>query len=216
MKEVKLISFLLAAVFLLLSGCVQEQSLKAGEEKEIQEAGGKAMKGKILFIIAPENFRDEELLKPKKVLENAGYEVEIASTKTGKAVGMLGTEIEVSKNAYEVSPSEYKAIVLVGGIGANVFFDDEKIHKLLKEAYEEGKIVAAICISPVTLAKAGLLKGKKATVWQSEAKVIESYGAKYTGSDVERDGRIITASGPEAAEKFGETIAKALEENQEN
>jgi len=168
-------------------------------------------KGKVLFIIAPENFRDEELLKPKKVLENKGYEVEIASIKTGKAIGMLGAEVEVKKNIYELSPEEYEAVVLVGGIGANIFFTDEKVHEFFRKAHEKGKVIAAICISPVTLAKAGLLKGKKATVWPSEAETIKELGAKYTGNDVEVDGKIVTANGPEAAEKFGETIAKLLE-----
>ncbi len=165
---------------------------------------------KALFIIAPENFRDEELLKPKKILESEGIEVEIASTKVGKATGMLGTEIEVKECVYDLDPSQYDAVILVGGIGAQVFFTDEKVQEFLRAAYEEGKIVGAICISPVTLAIAGLLKGKNATVWHTEAEVIEKYGAKYTGSDVEVDGRIVTASGPAAAEKFGETIAKAL------
>ncbi len=213
MDKINTFSSILLLFFLFFAGCVQNyaegQVLKAVEKKEIK--GGEYMKGKVLFIIAPENFRDEELLKPKKILESEGYEVEIASTKTGNATGMLGTEIDVKKNVYELSPSEYDAIVLVGGIGARIFFEDEKIHEFFRNGYEEGKVIAAICISPVTLAKAGLLKGKRATVWQSEASTIESYGAKYTGNDVEIDGRIITANGPEAAEKFGKAIVNVLE-----
>lgn len=169
------------------------------------------MAKKVLFVIAPENFRDEELLKPKKILESKGFEVEIASIKTGKAIGMLGAEVEVEKVVYDLDPLSYDAIVLVGGIGASVFFSDEKLQEFFKMAYENGKIVAAICISPVTLARAGLLKGRKATVWHGEAEKIKEYGAKYTASDVEIDGKIITANGPEAAEKFGEALVKLLE-----
>lgn len=72
------------------------------------------------------------------------------------------------------------------------------------------KIVGAICIAPVTLARAGLLKNKKVTTYSSTINDIKSAGAKYTGNDVERDGNIITASGPAAAQKFGEAIVKAL------
>ena len=196
---------------IILSGCITEESLKAAETKNFTEKGVDMTKGKVLFIIAPENFRDEELLKPKKVLESKGFEIEIASIKTGKAVGMLGAEVEVKKNIYELSPEEYEAVVLVGGIGASIFFTDEKVQEFFREAYEKGKVIAAICISPVTLAKAGLLKGRNATVWHSEAETIKEYGAKYTGNDVEIDERIVTANGPEAAEKFGEAIAKLLE-----
>lgn len=203
---------LIVAGVMILSGCIVGESLKAAETNKFTEKGVSMTKGKVLFVIAPENFRDEELLKPKKVLEARGFEVEIASTKTGKAIGMLGAEVEVNKIIYDLSPDDYKAVVLVGGIGARVFFTDEKVQEFFREAYEKGKIIAAICISPVTLAKAGLLKGKNATVWHSEAETIKEYGAKYTGNDVEIDGRIVTANGPEAAEKFGEALAKLLEE----
>jgi protease I len=209
------ISILSVLFTLVLAGCITSEQQKLQQQKPLKApekeiVSGEKMTKKVLFIIAPENFRDEELLKPKKKLEAAGFETEIASIKTGKAVGMLGTEVEVEKVVYDLNPEDYDAIVLVGGIGAKVFFTDEKVQEFLVKAYEKGKIVAAICISPVTLAKAGLLKGKKATVWHTEAKTIESYGAKYTGSDVEVDGRIVTASGPEAAEKFGETLVKLL------
>ena len=206
----KLFAFIVA-IAVIFSGCVGEETLKAPEAEKITEKGVNMTKGKVLFVIAPENFRDEELLKPKKIIESAGYEVEIASTRTGKAVGMLGTEVDVEKVVYDLSPEDYKAVVLVGGIGASVFFTDEKVQEFFREAYENGKIVAAICISPVTLAKAGILKGKKATVWHSEAEALKEYGAKYTGNEVEIDGSIVTANGPEAAEKFGEALVRVLE-----
>jgi protease I len=74
------------------------------------------------------------------------------------------------------------------------------------------KIVGAICIAPVTLANAGILTGKKATVFESETKKLKDKGANCTRKNVERDGKTITANGPKAAKEFGETIAKALAE----
>ena len=72
---------------------------------------------------------------------------------------------------------------------------------------EAGKVVAAICIAPVILARAGLLKGKRATVFPDGIPELEKAGAVYTAQSVERDGRIITGNGPEAAEAFGREIA---------
>jgi len=95
-------------------------------------------------------------------------------------------------------------------MGATEYWNNEIAHNLARAALEKNKIVAAICIAPVTLAKAGLLKGKKATVWSSEANQLKSLGAIYTGKPVERDGLIVTANGPQAAEEFGETILAAL------
>ncbi len=71
-------------------------------------------------------------------------------------------------------------------------------------------MLAAICLAPVTLANAGLLKGKRVTVWKSEAGRVKAGGGIYTGSGVETDGRIITADGPESAEEFGRALVTAL------
>jgi len=71
-------------------------------------------------------------------------------------------------------------------------------------------------ISPVILAKAGALKGKKATVWsspldRSPIKILEAQGAEFVDEKVVWDGNIITGNGPDAAREFGKTIADALE-----
>ena len=48
---------------------------------------------KILMVIAPDQFRDEELLTPKEVLTQSGATVVVASTQTGEAKGMLGARV---------------------------------------------------------------------------------------------------------------------------
>jgi len=71
-------------------------------------------------------------------------------------------------------------------------------------------MVAAICIAPVILANAGLLKKKNATVFKSEIAAIEAKGAVYSGSGVTVDGNLITASGPDQAKQFGKEICGFL------
>jgi len=62
----------------------------------------------------------------------------------------------------------------------------------------------------MTLANAGLLKGRKATIWKDAVADFKTKGVVYTGKAVETDGKIITGSGPEAAEAFGKALAEAL------
>ncbi|MEK6559664.1 MAG: DJ-1/PfpI family protein, partial [Planctomycetota bacterium] len=101
-------------------------------------------------------------------------------------------------------------VIFVGGSGASEYWDNPTAHKIANDASNAKKIVGAICIAPVTLAKAGLLKDKKATTFSSTINDIKTAGANYTGAEVEKDDNIITASGPTAAQKFGETIVKAM------
>jgi protease I len=196
---------LVASVFasLILSGML---IVHAKEEGGMQSAKGK----KVVMIIASNNFRDEELLKPREVLEKNGVAVTVASSSLKEAKGMLGTKVKPDILFTNINVAEYDAIIFVGGSGANEYWDNPTAHKLANDANSAKKVVGAICIAPVTLAKAGLLKNKKATTYSSTVNDIKSAGANYTGADVEMDGNIITASGPAAAQKFGETIVKAL------
>lgn len=165
---------------------------------------------KAVMIIAEKNFRDEELQKPKEILEKYGAKMIIASSKIDVVIGMLGMNVKPDILISEIKVEEYDAIIFVGGSGASQYWNDPIAHSIAKEAIKKDKILCAICIAPVTLANAGVLNGKKATVWPSEAERIKNMGAIYTGANVEIDGKIITANGPAAAEEFGEAIAKAL------
>lgn len=170
------------------------------------------MAKKVLFVIAQQGFQDHEYLEPKKVLETGGVQTKTASKTTNEALGKLGARVKPDLALKEARAQDYDAIIFVGGPGAASYFDDEQALKLARDADHAGKILAAICIAPVILANAGVLKGKRATVWPSEGGNLRAKGAEYTGEDVTRDGRVITASGPQAAREFGQAILKALKE----
>ncbi len=170
-----------------------------------------AAKGKILMIIAPKDFRDEELLVPKSEFEKAGYEVVVASKVRDKCVGMLGAEVVPDITIAEVNIDDYVAVVLVGGSGSTVYFEDEEVRSLVQKAYDSGKITSAICLAPVILANAGLLDGKEATVWKGASQQIQEKGARYTGAPVSEDGNLITGSGPSAARDFAMQVLSQIE-----
>jgi len=165
---------------------------------------------KIVFVIAPENFRDEELFHTKEELEKAGHETMIASAKKGLIKGNRGGSAEAIMLLEEINADDFSAIVFVGGRGAAQYFENDTALNLAKEFYRAGKIVAAICIAPSILANAGILADKKATSFPSEKENLEAKGAKYTAQPIEVSGRIVTAIGPEAAREFGKTIAGLL------
>ena len=173
------------------------------------------MNKKIVFIIAFRDFRDPEYFIPKEILESAGVKVKTASNKKGTAIGAEGGEANVDLLVPEVNPSDFDAVVFVGGSGCLQSLDNEDSHKVVKETVSQNKVLAAICISPVILAKAGVLSGKKATVWSSAmdkgpVKILEDKGAIYQDKAVVVDGKVITANGPEAAREFGQSIIEVL------
>jgi len=171
----------------------------------------KKLKGKeVLMIIAERNFRDEELLEPKGILEKEGAKVTIASTSLNVATGMLGARVTPDILLKKVKVDDYDTIIFVGGGGASQYWNNPLAHQITQETVNKDKILCAICIAPVTLANAGVLSEKEATVWASEKEKIEAKGAIYTGKAVQVDGKIITANGPQSAKKFAKEIIKAL------
>ena len=185
---------------------LSEKALEGGESTNMFKLQGK----KILMIIASQNFRDEELFKPRELFIKEGIEVILASSSLETSRGMLGGTAKPDILIGEVKVEEFDVIIFVGGMGASEYWDDPVAREIVKKAVALDKLICAICIAPVTLANAGILEGKKATVFSSEINKLKAKGAIYTKKDVEVDGNIITGKGPQAAKEFGETIIKIL------
>lgn len=172
---------------------------------------------KILFILAAKDFRDVEYFVPSEILKNAGHEIFIASDLKagGTAVGADGGEVKTAYDIAEIHPRNFDLLVFVGGPGALKHLDNEISYNLARETTKTGKLLAAICIAPVILAKSGVLKNKKATVWhkpleKKSIKILEENGAVFSNRSVVSDNGIITANSPQSAEEFGVALKEML------
>ncbi|MFA7346864.1 MAG: DJ-1/PfpI family protein [Desulfurivibrionaceae bacterium] len=165
----------------------------------------------VLLIIAPDGFRDEELFLTREELEKAGHRTVIASLVKGVCRGSRGGSATATLTLAEVEEKDYAGVVFVGGGGSKVYFANRDALRIAQEMSGQGKVVAAICVAPVILANAGLLKGRNVTVFGSEVKAIEGKGAKYTGAGVTVDTNIVTGDGPKSAGLFGRKINELLQ-----
>ncbi|MDD5772772.1 MAG: DJ-1/PfpI family protein [bacterium] len=165
---------------------------------------------KILIIIAPSDFRDEEYQKPRELFEKAGVKITVASSSLNISKGMMGLEVKPDILIENVKVNEFDAVIFIGGVGAQGYWDNKTAHKIVQEAIKQNKILGAICLAPVILAKAGVLKDKRATCFGTAKNKITEYGGKYIGSLVEIDGNIITANGPLASETFAKDIIEVI------
>ncbi len=170
---------------------------------------------KIAIVIAFKGFKDPEYFIPRDILETAGAEIITVSSEKGTAFGDDGGEAKVDLIASEADPAEFDAVVFIGGPGMGENLDNREFQSIAEKAVEKGKVLAAICIAPALLAKAGLLRDRKATVWssymdKSAIKILKENGAVYEEKDVVIDGRIVTAAGPHAAEQFGQALIGVL------
>jgi len=186
----------LGVAVLLLAGC----------------GGAQVDDSKRVLLIIQEHFNASEYGVPRTLLEEKGVVVTVASSSL-EAVTAYAREAEVQPDMLlsDVRAAEYDAVVFVGGYPYNT--DDPEAHRIAQEAVAEDKLVAGICNGVITLAKAGVLTGKRVTaLTYHPASLLEEAGAVLTTAAVERDARIITASGPASSSEFAEVIAAVLAE----
>jgi protease I len=169
------------------------------------------------MVIAPQGFKDQEYFEPKEILQNNSIEVTTASLQIGVAIGSEGkkTNIDVATDYLlkdKEKLQEYEAVVFIGGGGMAKLVSEPKFIELAQEFNKMSKIVAAICVAPVLLANAGILKNKKVTVFPDQESIdtVVNSGAEYDGGELVVDGNIVTASGPKAAYKFGMELVRLL------
>lgn len=170
---------------------------------------------KIAMVVAQRDFRDEEYFIPKGIFENNNFQVVTVSTSKEKATGIYGGEAQIDLTVDSLDAYNFDAVLFIGGPGAADNIDNPQFHKIALATAKANKILGAICIAPMILAKAGVLRGKKATVWsdplnKNTIRVLEENGAIYQDERVVKDGNIITANGPLAAEQFGKTVVEIL------
>ncbi len=173
-------------------------------------------KGKrVLMIIAPKDFRDEEYVYPHAALQLAGADITVASTHEGMCTGMLGAKVEANTTIEDAADDNWDMVVIVGGNGADVYWDNPTVHKIAQDAVQAKIPLAAICISPSTLARAGVLDGVKATAWKDREQDLKDHGAIWTGDPVTEGvsstgSPIVTGNGPKAAYAFAQTLCNQL------
>jgi protease I len=172
---------------------------------------------KILMIVASRDFRDEEYFIPFEIFQKEGAEIVTASSVKGTIIGIEGGEARSSMELKEVEVKNFEAVIFIGGSGASEYFEDKEAHRIAQEAIKFNKVLGAICIAPVILARAGVLKDRKATVWSSISdksgiEKLRGEGCSVSSERVVKDGKIVTADGPAVAGEFAKTVVEVLAE----
>jgi protease I len=168
---------------------------------------------KVIVVIAEKMFRDEEFAEPKAILASAGHGVVVASSSGAAAVGKLGMVVNPDLAIDAVSPGGFGAVVVVGGPGTPAYlWPNKRLHQIVKSINEGGGVVAAICLAPVVLARAGVIRGRRCTVFPTADSLREmtEAGGLLLKEHLVVDGNIVTADGPGAAKAFGEAIVRLL------
>lgn len=167
--------------------------------------------GKRIAILAENLYQEMELWVPYYRLKEEGAEVKVVGTGGAKAyTSKHGYPVTVDVQAETVSAVEFDAVIVPGGYAPDLMRRSEAMVRLVGEAFQQGKLVAAICHAGWMLVSAGILKGKTATSFFSIKDDMVNAGAAWVDREVVVDGNLITSRKPDDLPAFCREIVKAL------
>ena len=160
------------------------------------------------LVLMAEGFEEIELTSIVDILRRGGVTVTIAGLMDGLITGSRGMKMKpdvLLDNIKEI----YDVIILPGGSPGYVNLgNDRRVIELVKRYNTDGKIIAAICAAPSVLVKAGILAGKKVTIFRGMENELKN--AVYVDKPVLEDGNILTSQGPGTAMEFALELLKKL------
>lgn len=171
-----------------------------------------SLTGKRVAILAENNYQELELWYPLLRLREEGAEVKVIGTGSAETyTSKHGYPVTVDAAADEVEAADFDAVIVPGGYAPDLLRRYEAVLKLVLEAHQQGKVVAAICHAGWVLISAGILKGRKVTCVSAIKDDVINAGATYVDQEVVQDGNIITSRVPTDLPAFCRTIIAALE-----
>ncbi len=175
------------------------------------------LKGKKIAFLAAEMFEQVELTEPWRALEGAGAELELVSLEEGEVQGFdhydkAGT-FKVDKTVEEASASDYDGLVLPGGVGnPDNLRQDENAVRFVRDFFEQGKPVGAICHAPWTLIEAGVVRDRTLTSFPSLQTDLRNAGANWVDEEVHVDQGLVTSRKPDDIPAFNKKLIEELAE----
>ncbi len=171
------------------------------------------LQGKKVAVLAADMFERVELEEPRKALEEAGAEVEIVSIHDGEIKGFdhfdPATAVEVDKTVEEVSPDDYDALLVPGGVGnPDQLRGDENAVAFVRDFAAAGKPMAVICHGPWVLVESGVVRGKRVTSWPTLATDIRNAGGEWVDEEVVVDGALVTSRKPDDIPAFNREMLR--------
>jgi protease I len=170
-----------------------------------------------IAILVAEGFEQVELTEPKKALESARAETSIVSPVKGKVRGWhhfdKGDYFNVDVTLDQAKPQEFDALLLPGGVvNPDQLRTMPQAVQFIREFFDGGKPVAAICHGPWTLIEADAVRGRRLTSWPSLKTDLKNAGANWTDSEVVTDNGLVTSRKPDDIPAFNRKMIEEFAE----
>ncbi|MBF0549415.1 MAG: type 1 glutamine amidotransferase [Deltaproteobacteria bacterium] len=171
------------------------------------------LEGKRIIILAEEMYNENELWYPYYRLREAGAEVTLVGSGSSDIYkGKTGMPVKVDTSAERISFVEYDGIIIPGGYAPDFMRRYPAMVNLVRNLFEQGRVVAAICHAGWMLCSADILKGRTVTCFFAIKDDMIHAGARYIDKEVVVDGNLITSRKPDDLPAFMRAVITALQQ----
>ncbi|MCL6472388.1 MAG: type 1 glutamine amidotransferase [Firmicutes bacterium] len=172
-----------------------------------------SLQGKRVAIIIANEFDEREFSQPYERLKQEGADVVVVGVEAEQMLIGHHRQMEVMTDASfdDVSPADFDALVIPGGYSPDKLRLSQKAIGFVREMYNQGKLIAAVCHAPWLLISAGIVEGKMMTSWPSVMIDLKNAGANVVDREVAIDGNIVTSRSVTDLPAFIQTIVNILE-----
>jgi len=166
-----------------------------------------------IALLATDGFEDSELMDPLTRLNEEHASVTVISLEEGVIKGKNGTMVDVAATVENVRAEDFAGLLLPGGVQNpdTMRINDEAI-AFVKDFFEQGKPVAAICHAPWLLIEADVVKDRKITSWPSLKTDLINAGANWVDAEVVVDAGLVTSRNPDDLPAFCDKMVEEFVE----
>jgi protease I len=178
-----------------------------------------SLNGMKVAILVTDGFEQDELMKPRKALQDAGAETKLVSPKEGEVRGWKysdwGEPVKVDQSLSQVKDNEFDALLLPGGV-----MNPDRLRmvpqavEFVKSFFTAGKPVAAICHGPWTIIEAGAASGRKIASWPSLKTDLENAGAEWIDAEAVIDGKLVSSRNPGDIPAFNRAMIEVFSKSE--
>lgn len=167
--------------------------------------------GKRVAILAENMYQEMELWVPYYRLKEEGTAVTVVGTGAVTYTSKAGYPVNADVSADQVTADDFDGVIIPGGYAPDLMRRSAAMVRLVKDTFDEGKVVGAICHAAWMLCSAGILKDKTATCFHSIKDDLMNAGARYVDQEVVVDGNLITAREAKDLPAFCRELITVLE-----
>ncbi|MDE1170844.1 MAG: type 1 glutamine amidotransferase [Verrucomicrobium sp.] len=176
-----------------------------------------SLQGKVIAVLIADGFEQSEYEKPVEALQEAGAEIKIVSPCREEVKAWnhdaWGIRVPVDLALEQAQSGDFDGLLLPGGVmNPDTLRMEEDAVSFVRDFFDEGKPVAAICHGPQLLIEADVVMDRRLTSYPSIRTDLENAGAEWVDEEVVVDQGLVTSRSPKDLPAFNEKMVEEFAE----